>query len=104
MFTAVPEHYKKSNANFTIDLFEGFMLSSVSKLFFFPIIIWRDNLNSVSSAVHLFLVITYFILTLTYVHSVIVQSSRKSSGLLILMAFLVNKYLFRLLHLNAKLY
>lgn len=100
--------YTKENVyktkNITIDLFRGFMLASIAKFFFLPIIIWRDNISGISSAVHLVSVIGYFLVSLIYIHSSVVGCSKKISTAAILLSFLVNKYIWFNLHFSGNPY
>lgn len=113
LLTAPPRYEPNKQRNFTLDLFKGFMLANISKFFFLPIIIWKDNSSDVSTAVHLMLVVAYFIISLIYVHSTVVNThqknitnSKKWSAIVILLAFVINKYFFWKisLHIKAHLY
>lgn len=77
----------------TADLFRGFMLASIAKFFFLPIVIWRENISGWNAGVHLVLVIGYFVISLIYVHSTITQQSKKKSAATIFLAFVCNKYI-----------
>jgi hypothetical protein len=88
----------------TIDLFRGFMLASIAKFFFLPIIIWRDNISGISSAVHLVTVIGYFLVSLVYIHSSVTGCSKKTSTATILLAFMINKYIWFNLHFSGHVY
>lgn len=94
----------QSSKNLTMDLFRGFMLASIAKFFFLPIIIWRDNISGISSAVHLVLVIGYFLISLIYIHSSVTGCSKKISTATILLSFMINKYIWFNLHFNGKVY
>ncbi|CRK95112.1 CLUMA_CG008590, isoform A, partial [Clunio marinus] len=85
------EHFR--NRSLTMDLFRGFMLASIAKFFFLPIIIWRDNISGISSAVHMVLIIGYFLISLIYIHSSVTGCSKKISTGTIVLAFMINKYI-----------
>jgi lipid intermediate transporter len=89
--------------NLTIDLFQGFMLASIAKFFFLPIIIWRENMSGISSQVHLVIVITYFLISLIYIHAGVVGCSKKKSAVTILMSFMINKYIWFNIYFNRSL-
>lgn len=99
---AKDEIYKSKSL--TLDLFRGFMLASIAKFFFLPIIIWRDNISGISSAVHLVIVIGYFLVSLIYIHASVVGCSKKISTATILLSFLINKYIWFNLHFNGNMY
>ncbi|KAG5670270.1 hypothetical protein PVAND_000547 [Polypedilum vanderplanki] len=86
--------------NLTLDLLRGFMLASIAKFFFLPIIIWSDNISGLNRSTHLTLVIGYFLISLIYIHSTITGCTRKISASAILLSFIINKYIW--LHLNFK--
>lgn len=88
--------------NTTKDLFQGFMLASIAKFFFLPIIIWRENMSGISSSVHLVLVITYFLISLIYIHSSVIGCSKKSSAVTIVTSFVLNKYLWFNIYFNRR--
>lgn len=88
----------------TLDLFRGFMLASIAKFFFLPIIIWRENISGISSAVHLVLVIGYFLISLIYIHASITGCSKKISTATILLSFIINKYIWFNLRFNGSPY
>jgi len=95
---------EQRSRNLTLDLFRGFMLASIAKFFFLPIIIWGENVSGITSAIHLVLVIGYFLLSLIYIHSSATGCSKKVSAASILLAFLINKYIFFNIHLQSSLY
>jgi hypothetical protein len=78
--------------NLTLDLFRGFMLASIAKFFFLPIIIWSDNISGLNRSTHLALVIGYFLISLIYIHSTITGCTKKISAAAILLSFIINKY------------
>ncbi|XP_070508156.1 protein ARV1 [Chironomus tepperi] len=82
-----------TNRSLTLDLFHGYMLASVAKFFFLPIIIWNENISGVNRVIHLFLVVCYFLISLIYVHSNVCGTSKKISAAVILLAFIINKYI-----------
>lgn len=88
--------------NVTKDLFQGFMLASIAKFFFLPIIIWRENMSSVSSNVHLVLVILYFLISLIYIHASVLGCTKKSSIITILVSFWLNKYIWFNIYFNKQ--
>lgn len=88
--------------NYTKDLFQGFMLASIAKFFFLPIIIWRENMSGISSSVHLVLVIAYFLISLIYIHSSVIGCPKKWSAVTIITSFFVNKYLWFNIYFNRR--
>lgn len=97
----------QNNPKFTLELFRGFMLSSIGKFFYLPIAVWKENTSDYNTiAVHLILVVGYFILSLVYIHSVVAFSRRTWSTIIILLAFVLSKYfLWKIsLQLKAHLY
>jgi hypothetical protein len=89
--------------NLTMDLFQGFMLASIAKFFFVPIIIWRENMSGISSSVHLVIVIAYFLISLIYIHAGVVGCSKKTSAATILISFMINKYIWFNIYFNKSL-
>jgi lipid intermediate transporter len=87
----------------TRDLFRGFMLASIAKFFFLPIIIWRENITELNFGVLLVLVIVYFLVSLTYIHSTITGCSRKISAATILLSFMINKYIWFNLRMSGNI-
>lgn len=97
MLTKFSPQEKSRSKNSSMDLLRGFMLASIAKFFFLPIIIWRDNISDLSSSfhitVHLGIVISYFLISLIYIHASVSGCSKKSSTANILLSFMLNKYL-----------
>lgn len=104
ILTTFSKEEAQRSMNLTMDLFRGFMLASISKFFFLPIIIWRDNISGISSAVHLVLVIGYFLISLIYIHSSVTGCSKKTSTAAILLSFTINKYIWFNLHFTGNVY
>lgn len=87
---------------FTINLLRGLILASIGKFFFLPIMIWKENSTETQIAVHLSLVIIYFILSLVHAHSVIANCSRRASIFIVLLSFVTKTYIITELSLYMK--
>ncbi|XP_053696082.1 protein ARV1 [Sabethes cyaneus] len=74
-------------------LLHGVILASIGKFFFIPIIIWKQNVSESSMAIHISLVVAYFVISLTQIHSVITRNcSRKKSAVIVLLAFIIKTF------------
>ncbi|ETN64430.1 hypothetical protein AND_003856 [Anopheles darlingi] len=73
-------------------LLHGVILASIGKFLFIPIIIWRESSTETSMAIHIVLVLLYFVISLVQIHSVISDCSRSRSCLVVLLAFIVKAY------------
>uniref|UniRef100_A0A182J9I5 Protein ARV n=2 Tax=Anopheles atroparvus TaxID=41427 RepID=A0A182J9I5_ANOAO len=73
-------------------LLHGVILASIGKFLFIPIIIWRENSTETSMAIHIVLVLMYFVISLVQIHSVVSDCSRTRSCLIVLLAFIVKAY------------
>ncbi|XP_058058182.1 protein ARV1 [Anopheles bellator] len=73
-------------------LLHGVILASIGKFLFIPIIIWRENSNDTCLALHIVLVLLYFVISLVQIHSVISDCSRSRSCVIVLLAFIVKAY------------
>jgi hypothetical protein len=89
MFTA----NRQNNPKFTLELFRGFMLASIAKFLFLPIVIWKEETDTNTIAVHLIIIVGYFVLSLIYIHSVVSSCAKKWSAITVLLAFILGKYL-----------
>ncbi|XP_053680845.1 protein ARV1 [Anopheles nili] len=73
-------------------LLQGVILSSIGKFLFIPIIIWRENSTETSMAIHIVLVLVYFVISLVQIHSVVSNCPRSRSCLIVILAFIVKAY------------
>lgn len=73
-------------------LLQGIILASIAKFFFIPIIIWKQNATDPAMAIHISLVVTYFVISLIQIHSVISYCSWTKSAVIVLLAFIIKTY------------
>lgn len=73
-------------------LLQGIILASIAKFFFIPIIIWKQNATDSAMAIHISLVVAYFVISLIQVHSVISYCSWTKSAVIVLLAFIIKTY------------
>uniref|UniRef100_A0A8D8BDU7 Protein ARV n=1 Tax=Culex pipiens TaxID=7175 RepID=A0A8D8BDU7_CULPI len=73
-------------------LLHGVVLASIGKFFFIPIIIWKQNTSDPGMAIHISLVVAYFVISLTQIHSVISDCTRTRSAVIVLLSFIVKTY------------
>lgn len=78
---------------FAMNLIRAIILSSIGKFFFLPIVIWRENSTETQVAIHLSLVILYFILSLIYAHSVVNYCSQKASCFIVILSFVSKTFI-----------
>ncbi|XP_055641311.1 protein ARV1 [Toxorhynchites rutilus septentrionalis] len=77
---------------YPLALLQGVILASISKFFFIPIIIWKQNATDSGMAIHILLVVIYFVISLIQIHSVISSCSWTKSAVIVLLAFLIKTY------------
>lgn len=82
------QELRGTKAVFAMNLLRALILSSIGKFFFLPIVIWRENSTETQIAIHLSIVIMYFILSLIYAHSVVNYCSRKASCFIVILSFM----------------
>ncbi|XP_058453289.1 protein ARV1 [Malaya genurostris] len=85
----VTSGYGKS---YPLALLHGVILASIGKFFLIPIIIWKQNATDSGMAIHISLVVAYFVVSLTQIHSVITHCSRTKSTVIVLLTFIVKTY------------
>ncbi|XP_062561688.1 protein ARV1 [Armigeres subalbatus] len=73
-------------------LLQGIVLASIAKFFFIPTIIWKQNVTDPAMAIHILLVVTYFVISLIQIHSVISHCSWAKSAVIVLLALFVKTY------------
>lgn len=73
-------------------LLQGTILASIAKFFFIPIIIWKQHTTDSAMAIHISLVVAYFVISLIQIHSVVSQCSWTKSAVIVLLAFVVKTY------------
>ncbi|XP_040154493.1 protein ARV1 [Anopheles arabiensis] len=73
-------------------LLHGVILASIGKFLFIPIIIWRENSTETGMAIHIVLVLMYFVISLVQIHSVVSDCTRSRSGVIVILAFIVKAY------------
>uniref|UniRef100_A0A182T0R4 Protein ARV n=1 Tax=Anopheles maculatus TaxID=74869 RepID=A0A182T0R4_9DIPT len=73
-------------------LLHGVILASVGKFLFIPIIIWKENATETGMAIHIVLVLMYFVISLVQIHSVVSDCARSRSCLIVMLAFIVKAY------------
>lgn len=93
---------KGHKLQFAANLLRALILSSIGKFFFLPIVIWRENSTETQIAIHLSIVITYFVLSLVYAHSVVNYGSRRSSFFIVILAFVSKSFISSELDLFVK--
>uniref|UniRef100_A0A336KSV3 Protein ARV n=2 Tax=Culicoides sonorensis TaxID=179676 RepID=A0A336KSV3_CULSO len=92
----------RSKLAFALNLLRGLTLASIGKFFFLPIMIWKENSTETQIAVHLSLVIIYFILSLIHAHSVVANCSRLASIFIVIFSYVSETYIITELSLYAK--
>uniref|UniRef100_A0A182Y7C5 Protein ARV n=1 Tax=Anopheles stephensi TaxID=30069 RepID=A0A182Y7C5_ANOST len=73
-------------------LLHGVILASIVKFLFIPIIIWKENATETGMAIHIVLVLMYFVISLVQIHSVVSDCARSRSCLIVMLAFIVKAY------------
>lgn len=73
-------------------LLQGTILASIAKFFFIPIIIWKQHTTDSAMAIHISLVVAYFVISLIQIHSVVSQCAWTKSAVIVLLAFIVKTY------------
>lgn len=91
-----------SKLSFALNLLRGITLASIGKFFFLPIMIWKENSTETQIAVHLSLVIIYFILSLIHAHSVVANCSRLASIFIVIFSYVSETYIITELSMYAK--
>ncbi|XP_058825056.1 protein ARV1 [Topomyia yanbarensis] len=94
-FTRVLHHVNVpsvSGKSYPLALLHGVILASIGKFFLIPIIIWKQNATDSGMAIHISLVVAYFVISLTQIHSVITYCSRTKSAVIVLLTFIVKTY------------
>lgn len=91
-----------SKLTFALNLLRGITLASIGKFFFLPIMIWKENSTETQIAVHLSLVIIYFILSLIHAHSVTANCSRLASIFIVIFSYVSETYIMTELSMYAK--
>ncbi|XP_055610125.1 protein ARV1 [Uranotaenia lowii] len=78
--------------SYPLALLQCVILASIAKFFLVPIIIWKQNSTDSGMAIHITLVVTYFVVSLIQIHSVISNCSRTKSTVIVILAFLAKTY------------
>ncbi|XP_065088738.1 protein ARV1 [Ochlerotatus camptorhynchus] len=78
--------------SYPLVLLQGMILASIAKFFFIPIIIWKQNATDSAMAIHISLVVAYFVISLIQIHSVISYCSWTKSAVIVLLALIFKTY------------
>lgn len=78
----------ESGTNKAINLLRALILASIGNFFFLPIM-WKESSTATQVAIHLTLVILYFITSLVRGHSVVSHTTQKSSLVIVIVSFIL---------------
>ncbi|XP_053660112.1 uncharacterized protein LOC128709151 [Anopheles marshallii] len=91
LYRTVPKVTGNGNS-YPYMLLHGVILASIGKFMFIPISIWRESSTETCMAIHIILVLMYFVISLVQMHSVVSECARSRSCSIVILAFIVKAY------------
>ncbi|XP_037939716.1 protein ARV1 [Teleopsis dalmanni] len=80
-------------SEFAVTLMKAVTVANFSKFFLLPLMVWRENTTLIGSSIHNLLVMSYYILCLISVFSVITRLNKLQSLVIVLPIYFAKKYL-----------